>query len=83
MDEGIDALIDRVDQLTRLVAIGIVVGRTQREQVDLLSRAGFQPKEIAGLLGTTANPVRVTLSTMRRQNNKKAGRGREKESENG
>jgi len=70
MDERLDALVSKVERLTKLVAIGVVVGKTQGEQVDLLSKAGFQPKEIAGLIGSTPNSVRVALSTMRKAKKK-------------
>jgi DNA-binding CsgD family transcriptional regulator len=33
----------------------------------MLSSAGFQPKEIAEICGTTANTVRVALSTIRKK----------------
>jgi DNA-directed RNA polymerase specialized sigma24 family protein len=42
-----------------------------KRQVWLMSKAGFQPTEIAELLDTTANSVNVRLSEMRR-NLKKA-----------
>ncbi|MGA2173333.1 MAG: hypothetical protein ABSG82_10055 [Sedimentisphaerales bacterium] len=66
-----DEVISRIDKLIRLVATGLVIGKSQTEQVGLLSRAGLQPKEIADIVGTTPNTVRVTLSTARKQNKKK------------
>lgn len=57
----------RVEMLTRLVAIGLVENKeTLRDKVELLSRAGCQPKWIAELLGTTPNAVRVQLSRQRK-----------------
>jgi DNA-directed RNA polymerase specialized sigma24 family protein len=78
MDERLDVLISRVERLTKLIAAGLVLGKTQGEQVDLLSKAGFQPKEIAGLVGSTPNSVRVTLSTMRKAKSKKFAKKAEK-----
>jgi DNA-binding CsgD family transcriptional regulator len=42
---------------------------SQTEQIASLSRIGFSPKDIADVLGTTANTVRVALVSIR-----KAGR---------
>jgi DNA-directed RNA polymerase specialized sigma24 family protein len=58
-------LLQKVDLLIRLTAVSAVDGKPQREQIALLSRAGFQPRDIAELLGTTANSVRVELSRQR------------------
>jgi hypothetical protein len=54
------------DLLTKLVAIGLVNGKPQKEQIRLLSIAGMGPKEIADLIGTTANTVNVALSALRK-----------------
>jgi DNA-directed RNA polymerase specialized sigma24 family protein len=54
----------RSDLQTRLIAIGLVNGKPQKEQVRLLSIAGMAPKEIADLIGTTPNTVNVTLSSL-------------------
>jgi DNA-directed RNA polymerase specialized sigma24 family protein len=56
----------QLDTLVRLVALLLVQNKSQQEQCLLLSRAGFQPKEIASVLGTTPNTVSVTLSASRR-----------------
>jgi hypothetical protein len=56
----------KLDLLTRLVAIGLVNGKAQQEQVRLLSIAGMKPAEIADLIGTTGNTVNVALSVLRK-----------------
>jgi hypothetical protein len=71
MDEKLDILVDKVERLMKLIAVAVATGKTQGEQVDVLSRAGFQPKEIAGLVGSTPNSIRVALSTMRKAKGKK------------
>lgn len=38
----------------------------QREQVEILSRAGFKQSEIAALIGTTAKSVSVRLAEIRK-----------------
>ena len=53
-------------KLVNLLGLLLVQERQQGDQIDLLSRAGFRPTEIASLLGTTANTVSVRLSEQRR-----------------
>jgi DNA-binding CsgD family transcriptional regulator len=65
----------RLSQIqTRLLAVVAVKGLPQTQQITLLSRAGLTPKEIAELLGTTANTVRVALVGIRKA--EKTGKGR-------
>lgn len=61
-----DPLIERLDTLIRLVALGLCQEKSQKEQVAFLSGVGMKPKAIAEILGTTANTVNVTLSGMRK-----------------
>lgn len=58
----------KIDLLINLFAIGIVNGKTQRDQIRLLSLAGMGPKEISDLIGTTPNTVNVALAGMRKKN---------------
>jgi DNA-binding CsgD family transcriptional regulator len=60
---------EKLDRVLRLLAMVAVRGLSQTEQIATLSRVGFSPKEIADVLGTTANTVRVALVGIR-----KAGR---------
>jgi DNA-binding CsgD family transcriptional regulator len=69
-----DEVISRIDKLIRLVATGLVIGKSQAEQIALLSQAGLQPKEIADIVGTTPNTVRVALSIARKQNKRKGNK---------
>ena len=66
-DHDMNDLCARLDRITRLVAVSLTSGKTQSQQCLLLQRAGFQPKEIAGLIGTSPNTVSVTLSKLRRR----------------
>jgi hypothetical protein len=61
--EGLTAFESK---LVNLLALLLVQERKQSDQISLLSRAGFRPMEIAALLGTTANTVRVQLSVQKR-----------------
>ena len=71
MDENTKAIVERLDRLTNLVAIGLLGGKTQREQIRLLSKGGFPPREIAELVGTTPNTVRVELTSIRKDKKKR------------
>jgi DNA-binding CsgD family transcriptional regulator len=77
--ENTQELVMKIDVLTRLFAVHLVNGKSQKEQIRLLSIAGMGPKEIAGLLGTTTNTVNVTLSTLRKKGNLKMMSGGGKE----
>jgi DNA-directed RNA polymerase specialized sigma24 family protein len=50
-----------------LAALSLIADKPQQERMIMLSTAGFQPKEIADICGTTSNTVRVSLSTMRKK----------------
>ena len=56
----------KFELLSRLLAANAAKGLTFRESVKILTSAGLPPKEIASVLGTTANNVRVTLSAIRK-----------------
>jgi predicted ArsR family transcriptional regulator len=58
---------EKLDLLIRLEALALIEGRKQNDQLFLLSKAGFQPKTIAEILGTTPNTVRVQLSKLRKK----------------
>jgi DNA-directed RNA polymerase specialized sigma24 family protein len=59
--------LDRLDRIIRLIALSGITGKARPEQLMLLSRSGFHPKEIADLLGTTPNTVRVMLHRLRKR----------------
>lgn len=62
-DRSINDKLDRILQLLALVAVREM---PQTAQIATLSRAGFSPKEIANVLGTSSNTVRVTLVSIRK-----------------
>ena len=66
-DPQIRTIEDKLDVLIRLLAISMTADKSQGEQIVLLNKANFQPKDIASLLGTTPNAVSVALSKMRRK----------------
>ena len=54
------------NRLVNLIALFLIQGKPQVEQIAFLSRAGFRPKEIAELIGTTPNTVSVRLAEAKR-----------------
>ncbi len=78
MDEKtIQVLAAKLDAIIKLMVFAITEEKSQTEQIRLLSAAGFQPKEIAEVVGTTPNTVRVTLSNLRRHRSRRL-RGKER-----
>jgi len=67
-----DYALEELRRLVRLVAALGTDGKPQREQIRLLDAAGFPPKKIAKLIGTTGNTVRVALANMRKKSKSKA-----------
>jgi DNA-directed RNA polymerase specialized sigma24 family protein len=60
-------IIERLDKLIRIVALTNTKDMTSSEKIMLLNRAGFGPKEIAEIIGTSQNVVNVRLSLMRKK----------------
>lgn len=83
MDDGrldavlikLDKILHRLDSVIRVGVVGMTQGKSQTDQIWLFSVAGLQPKEIADLLGTTANTVRVILSNLRKSKRSKRRNG--------
>ncbi|MBZ5616764.1 MAG: hypothetical protein LAO23_22405 [Acidobacteriia bacterium] len=67
-----ELILQKIDQILRILAAAATAGMKQREQIALLNRAGLQPKDIADLLGTSSNTVRVELVSLRKSNDKKS-----------
>ena len=70
MSQDLKALEEKMDTLIKLVACGLIADKSQREQIEMLSRIGLPPKEIAGLIGTTSNTVSVILAGLRKTKKK-------------
>ena len=61
MEDNAKVLAKKLDNIIRLIALSITEGKKPVEKIELLGRADLQPKEIASILKTTANSVRVAL----------------------
>ncbi len=81
--EGQNEILAKLDRVLRLLALQATREMRQRDQIAILSRAGFAPKEIAEILGTSANTVRVELVTIRRNKRKGSREGSPMEQRNG
>lgn len=67
-------ILQELRKISRLMAVTSLKELTQRERIELLAMAGFAPREIADLLGTTPNTVSVALSKMKRRSRPRPGR---------
>lgn len=65
-----------IARATNVLALMLVKDMKQVDAIDMLSRAGYKPMEIAGLLGTSSNTVSVAIyQSKSRRKPKKGGRG--------
>jgi DNA-binding NarL/FixJ family response regulator len=65
--------VDPQEEIVRLLAIQLRRNSTSQSEAILeLGRAGFGPKRIADLLGTTSNTVNVVLTKDRKRKKKGA-----------
>jgi len=60
-------LSDKMDIIIKLLVLNGVGGKQLRDQVLILSSFGFQPRQIADMLGKTPNHIRVLLHELRRE----------------
>jgi hypothetical protein len=62
-----EQLSNKLDTIIRLLALNVVEGKELKYQVSILSSFGFQPKQIADMLGRTPNHIRVILHGLRKE----------------
>jgi DNA-directed RNA polymerase specialized sigma24 family protein len=62
----LDSVANKLDALIRLGVMQMGEGKTQSERIWLYAVAGFSPKQIAPIIGTSSNAVRVVLSNLRK-----------------
>ncbi|MDO8703505.1 MAG: hypothetical protein Q7J84_01025 [Sulfuricaulis sp.] len=65
-----EQIVRRLDVIVGLLVHSVTAEKTQVEKIQALSAAGFQPKEIARIIGTTPNTVRVAMSVSRKHGGK-------------
>lgn len=60
-------LSEKMDIIIKLLALNVVEGKELKNQVSILSSFGFQPKQIADMLGKTPEYMRVILHRLRKE----------------
>ena len=59
-------ILHELQQMKRLLVVLCIKDLDQKGQIRVLNSVGFQPKEIAELIGTTANTVSVILNKIKK-----------------
>jgi DNA-binding NarL/FixJ family response regulator len=62
-------VLKKFDTVIKLLTISSLKGEKQLEKIKILSGEGLPPKEIADLLGTSANTVSVALNKLKKKTN--------------
>lgn len=62
-----EELFEKLDRIVMLLAMQNIGNKKGKEAISFLSNLGFQPKDIAVMLGTTPNAVSVALSEMKKK----------------
>ncbi|WP_321992541.1 hypothetical protein [Marispirochaeta aestuarii] len=60
-------VLEELQQIKKLLILLCLNNLDQKEQIRRLNFAGFQPKDIAEIIGTTSNTVRVTLNRLKNE----------------
>ena len=64
-------LTNEIKKMNKLLVLIFTKDMSQTNAISFLSKSGFQPKEIADLLGTTSNTVSVVLNKLKKNGKKK------------
>jgi len=75
IEKKIEAIANDISIISKILVLNQIKDMQQRESIPYLSQLGFQPKEIAELINTTANTVRVALSKHRKTQGRKLENG--------
>ena len=62
-----EEILQELRRISKLLSLTVTRDLMQKEKIELLANVGFQPKEIADLIGTTPNTVRVALVDIRKK----------------
>ncbi len=66
MDEK--KLFEKLDKISKILAIGAMKDKEFREQIKILSEIGFSASEIAEITGKNVNTINVTKTLMKKKN---------------
>ena len=67
-------ILGEVRRITKLIAYMAVRDQDSKEQVEVLYNIGFQPKEIAGVLGKNPSTIRSALQSIKGRSKAKKGK---------
>jgi hypothetical protein len=70
-DEHFQQLSKKLDTIIKLLIVQTFDGKKDRETIKFLSSVGYQPKDIALLIGITPNAVRIALHKIKKEKAKK------------
>ncbi|OYD16029.1 hypothetical protein CH330_03850 [candidate division WOR-3 bacterium JGI_Cruoil_03_51_56] len=73
MKDRQEEVLQELRCMSKLLALMATAGMNQRQKIELLASTGMPPMEIAGLINTTLNAVRVTISKLRSTRARKRG----------
>lgn len=62
-----EEILQELRRISKLLVLMVTKDQTQKDRIALLSSIGFEPKDIASLLGTTPSTVSVTLSIIKKR----------------
>lgn len=60
-------LFEEISIIKKLLGVIAIKDKGLKDQVKLLSEAGLQPSEIAGITGKSANLISVTKNSLKRK----------------
>ena len=63
-----DEILRKLEIIAQLLAMNLLKDKPASEQIAILHDLGFKNKEIATILGKTANTVKATLSQLKSKN---------------
>lgn len=66
-----DEFVEEIKKLNKLLILLLTKELPQNEKIAFLDKSGFQPKDIAEILNTTPNTVRVSLARIRKNSKKR------------
>jgi len=71
-----DEQLHRVEKTMKVLMLSALRGLVQKDQIDILDRAGFGQTEIAELIGTSSKTVSVRLAEIRKA--RKSAKGKQR-----
>ncbi len=62
-----EEILEKLDTLIRVSAMGAIQGKTLKEQVTIMSMANLGPKDIGEILGKSPNHISVILNALKKE----------------